>query len=59
VTEDPQDPTAHYALAISLQRLHRDEEAKRELDLFAAAKEQRRFIHVLEIASDPVGLGRE
>src|SRR5207237_8688508 len=35
VTEDPQDPAAHYALAITLQRLHRDAEAKTELDLFS------------------------
>src|SRR5947208_68496 len=54
VTEDPQDPAAHYALAITLQRLHRDAEAKKELELFSAAKEERRFVRALEIASDPV-----
>jgi len=55
VTEDPQDPAAHYALAITLQRLHRDAEAKKELELFSAAKEERRFVRALEIASDPLG----
>jgi len=54
VTEDPQDPVAHYTLAITLQRLHRDAEAKKELELFTAAKEERRFVRALEIASDPV-----
>ena len=54
VTEDPQDPAAHYALALTLQRLHRDAEAKKELDSFTAAKEERRFVRVLQIASDPV-----
>lgn len=53
VSEDPQDPTAHYALAITLQRLHRDAEAKKELELFSAAKEERRFVRVLQISSDP------
>jgi tetratricopeptide (TPR) repeat protein len=52
VSEDPQDPTAHYALAITLQRLHRDAEAKKELELFSAAKEERRFVRVLQISSD-------
>ena len=54
VTEDPQDPVAHYTLAITLQRLHQDAEAKKELELFSAAKEERRFVRALEIASDPV-----
>ena len=54
VNEDPKDPEAHYALAITLGRLHRDAEAKKELDSFTAAKEDRRFVRVLEIASDPV-----
>ena len=57
VDEDPQDPTAHYALAITLERLHRDAEAKKELDSFTATKEDRRFVHVLQIASDPVATG--
>lgn len=55
VSEDPKDPQAHYALAITLERLRRYAEAKKELDLFTQAKEERRFVHVLEIASDPVG----
>ena len=54
VTEDPQDPVAHYTLAITLQRLNQDAEAKKELELFSAAKEERRFVRALEIASDPV-----
>jgi Flp pilus assembly protein TadD len=59
VSEDPQEPTAHYALGICLQRLHRESDAKKELDLFASTKEQRRFIRVLEIASDPTNIARE
>jgi tetratricopeptide (TPR) repeat protein len=54
VREDPKDPGAHYALAMTLERLHRDAEAKKELDLFGKAKEERRFVHALEAASDPV-----
>ncbi len=57
VEQDPQNPAAHYALAITLERLHRDIEAKKELDLFTAAKEDRRFVRVLEVASDPVAAG--
>ncbi len=59
VDEDPKDPEAHYALAITLERLHRDAEAKKELDSFAASKEDRRFVRVLEIASDPVAAGEK
>ncbi len=57
VDQDPQNPAAHYALAITLERLHRDAKAKKELDLFTAAKEERRFVRVLELASDPVAAG--
>ena len=52
VAEDPREPSAHYALAMSLQRLGRATEAKEELGLFNTAKEKTRFVRVLEIASD-------
>jgi Flp pilus assembly protein TadD len=53
VTKDPEDAAAHYALATTLQRLNRAEEAKKELDLFTATKDRKRFVRVLQIASDP------
>lgn len=48
VREDPEDAPAHYALAMTLRRLHRDAEAKQELARFAAARQKEDFVRVLE-----------
>lgn len=50
VRKDPGDASAHYALAMTLRRLHRDAEAKQELVQFAAVKQEQEFVRVLERA---------
>jgi Flp pilus assembly protein TadD len=48
VREDPGDASAHYALAMTLRRLHRDAEARQELTRFAAVRQKDEFVRVLE-----------
>lgn len=50
-TKDPHDADVHYTLAITEALLHRREEADREMNLFKKAKQERRFIRALEVAS--------
>jgi tetratricopeptide (TPR) repeat protein len=49
--EDRNDPAVHYALAMTLEHLHRPAEARQEMSLFKGTKNKRRFVRALEVDS--------